>query len=73
LQHRAAGNIMLGSYLTDNLIAVGLIIDTGIDQQRRNQVELAIPPLALAVGDVFVQHKNRIRFGRNRLQFCKQI
>lgn len=30
LQHRAAGNIMLGSYLADNLIAVGLIIDTSI-------------------------------------------
>ena len=62
---------MLGSYLADNLIAVGLIIDTGIDQQRRNQVELAIPPLALAVSDVLIQNENRVRLGRNGLQFCK--
>ena len=44
-----------------------LIIDTGIDQQRRNQVELAIAPLALAVGDVLVQNENRVCFGRDGL------
>lgn len=67
LQHGAAGNAVLGGYLTDNLIAVGLIIDTGILQQRRNQVELAIAPLALAVGDVLVQNENRVCFGRDGL------
>ena len=49
---------MLGSNLADNLVAMGFIIDTGILQQRRNQVELAIAPLALAVGDVLVQNEN---------------
>ena len=48
---------MLGSNLADNLVAMGFIIDTGILQQWRNQVELAIAPIALAVGDVLVQNK----------------
>ena len=54
---------MLGSNLADNLVAMGFIIDTGIFQQRRNQVELAIAPLALAVGDVLGQNENRVCFG----------
>lgn len=67
LEYRAAGNAMLGSNLADNLVAMGFIIDTGILQQRRNQVELAIAPLALAVGDVLVQNENRVCFGRDGL------
>ena len=58
---------MLGSNLADNLVAMGFIIDTGILQQWRNQVELAIAPIALAVGDVLVQNKNRVCFGRDGL------
>lgn len=67
LEYRATGNAMLGSNLADNLVAMGFIIDTGILQQRRNQVELAIAPLALAVGDVLVQNENRVCFGRDGL------
>ena len=51
---------MLSSNLADNLVAMGFIIDAGILQQRRNQVELAIAHLALAVGDVLVQNENRV-------------
>ena len=64
MQDGFTGNGIAGDNLAQDLVAIGFVADTFLDQKRGNQFGAAVTLLALAFGNILVEREETVHILR---------